>query len=278
MQPVHSKPLEIVAAATPITISVTDRYQMYHIFVQAPVVLLGNQSIAIGAGVEPAGVTLTFVYKGGDIDLNGNAFVIYGVTITQEMLDAGFVLFVYYDGTTSFPVLSPNFETLNFISTDKLEDEVAINTAIAQAAAAAALQHTQGTDQVVDNGGPNQVTAAEIKNMLLDCFLVPVSFEASEQCNNIFYAPCNGAFTLFQSSVTRDLSGVDDANIDVQINGVSVTTAAPWDIAMSSIVDTYDVSTPTGLFTFAAGDGISLVATKTTVGGKCLATLRFTHL
>lgn len=277
MKVVNAYPIEIVAAATPFTIDVSDRYEQYNICTVAPVILLGNQSIAVGAGSRPAGSVLFFMLT-GDIDLNGNTMIIDGVSITQLMLDAKMSLFLYYDGTTSFPVLSPNFEALNFISTSQLEDEVAINTAIAQAAAAAALQHTQGTDQVLDNGGGNQVTAAELKNMLLDCFLVPVSFETGEQCENRFYAPCDGAFTLFRSSVNLALAGVDDANIDVQINGVSVTTAAPWDITLSSALDTLDTATPTALFAFSSGDLIAVIGTKTTPGGKCLANLSYTHL
>lgn len=277
MKVLDTRPCEIVAAATPVTIDVTERYELYNIFTSAPVVLLGNQSITVGAGDRPAGSILFFTLT-GDIDLNGNTMTIDGVSITQLMLDAKMSLFLYYDGTTSFPVLSPNFEALNFISTSQLEDEAIINTAIAQAAAAAALQHTQGTDQVVDNGGPNQVTASELKNMTLDCFLVPVSFEALEQCENRFYAPCDGAFTLFRSSVNLALAATDDANIDVQINGVSVTTAAPWDIALSSALDTTDTATPTALNTFASGDLIAVVGIKTTPGGKCLANLSFTHL
>lgn len=277
MKIVDTRPVLIVAAATPHTIDVSERYEHYNICTSAPVVLLGNQSIAIGAGSRPAGSILLFDLT-GDIDLNGNTMTIDGVVITQLMLDAKLLLTLYYDGTTSFPILSPNFAALNFISTDKLEDEAAINTAIAQAAAAAALQHVQGTDTILNNGGANQITAAELKRMTLDCFLVPVSFEAGEQCENRFYAPCAGGFTLFRSSVNLALAGTDDGNIDVQINGVSVTTATPWDIAASSALDTLDSSTPTALFTFAAGDLIAVIGTKTTAGGKCLANLSYTHL
>lgn len=220
MQVVNPSPIEIVAAATPFTVDVTDRFQVYHIFVQAPVILLGNQSIAIGGGTVPEGVQLTFVFGGGGIDLNGNTFTIFGVTITQEMLDAGFILIVYYDGTTYNTVININSNYPNSIPTSALVDAASITTAMAN-------QHVQNTDQFIDFGGPSQMSAAEIYNQIYKMICVPLSWDANQvgALNKVIMSGYGSIANIHLIANTAFAAG-DNCRVSFDLNGAALTPAS----------------------------------------------------
>ena len=217
MEPIHTYPIEIVAAATPVTIDVTDRYPLYRIFTQAAVILLGNQSIAIGGGTIPEGVQLTFIFGGGNIDLNGNTFTIFGVTITQEMLDAGFILIVYYDGTTYNTVININSNYPNSIPTSALVDATSITTAMAD-------QHVQDTDQFIDFGGPSQMSAAEIRNQIYKTICIPLSWDANQvgALNKIVMSGFGIIANIHLIANTAFAAG-DNCRVNFDLNGAVLT-------------------------------------------------------
>lgn len=220
MQVINASPIEIVAAATPFTVDVTDRYQAYTIYVQAPVILLGNQSIAIGGGTVPEGVQLTFIFGGGNIDLNGNTFTIFGVTITQEMLDAGFILIVYYDGTTYNTVININSNYPNSIPTSALVDATSITSAMAD-------QHVQGTDLGLDTGGAHPVTAQQAENSLYKMICIPLSWDATKvgALNKVILSGYGNIANIHLIANTAFAAG-DNCRVNFDINGTALTPAS----------------------------------------------------
>lgn len=108
-----------------------------------------------------------------------------------------------------------------------------------------------------------------------EVFVIPVSFENLEQCNNKFIAPYDGVLTFVDSFVTKALSAADTGNITVKINGTPVNGGGvTMSIPLSSILDVQTSATITSTNVFLKGDIISIAGAKATVGGKVLVSLR----
>jgi len=108
---------------------------------------------------------------------------------------------------------------------------------------------------------------AVIARMAKSHFIVEVSFESGEQCNNTIIAPCKGRFTKFRTSVIKELSGTDAGTITPAIGAVNVTSGQVI-IATSAPLDEQDEATPIAALSFDEGDTLNFPAAKGTSGGK----------
>lgn len=83
----------------------------------SPISLGGNYTLAYSAPSE-LGDSLIVFWKGGDIDLNGNSVTIFGVSLTQENLDAngGISVLTIDDSGTIQAVYSPSFGSIETIN------------------------------------------------------------------------------------------------------------------------------------------------------------------
>lgn len=250
MIPTHTYPIEIVAAATPVTIDVTDRYPLYQIYINGAVVLLGNQSISIGGGTVPEGVMLTFIFNGSaGLNLNGNNFVICGVTITQQMLDAGFILFVYYDGTTYNTVININSNFANSIPTSAFVDAFTIALAMAN-------QHVQNTDQFVDFGGANQMSAAQIYNQIYKTICIPLSWDANQvgALNKVIMSGYGNIANIHLIANTAFAAG-DNCRVNFDLNGIPLVPASL--IIPDASAQNYVTAVPVIVGNFVDGDELN---------------------
>lgn len=109
-----------------------------------------------------------------------------------------------------------------------------------------------------------------------EVWILPVSFQSGEQCNNPIIAPYAGTIDQMESFVTLALAGTDAGTITANIEATPVTDGAIT-VALSSPLNTQDSATPSAANAFAAGDIISFISAKTTVGGKCLLSVQVTR-
>ena len=108
---------------------------------------------------------------------------------------------------------------------------------------------------------------AVIGRSLKDYFILDISFESGEKCNNTMIAPCKGRFTKFRTAVLKELAGTDAGTITPNIGAVAVTNGQVT-IAASAPLDEQDEATPTALLSFNEGDTLTFPAVKPTSGGK----------
>lgn len=110
-----------------------------------------------------------------------------------------------------------------------------------------------------------------------EVIIIPVSFEAGEQCNNTIYItfPCtiDQVFIL----VTKVIAATDAATITVKINGTSVGGANPASIPLSSALNYNQANGFATPNTVTTSSYIDIISAKTTPGGKALVTLFVTR-
>ncbi len=125
------------------------------------------------------------------------------------------------------------------------------------------------------NGGSWDISVSQDPNTFTsgfsDEFIVPVSFESGEQCNNTFYAWFDGEILSLQAAVTKALAGTDAGTVQLYIGGNPVASGLITVPLSSALDDLVIVPTVTGA-TFSAGDPIYLTTSKATAGGKLLVT------
>lgn len=124
MQQPNKRILEIVAAGTPLTIEVYEKFQEYMLWTNGAVALLGNQAVAIGAGTPGDGSVVSIKYvPSGALTLGAQTLTVLGVNIPQAVVTAGFQLIGVFNGVSWITFLLPNFNGTAFITGDKLVDD-----------------------------------------------------------------------------------------------------------------------------------------------------------
>lgn len=83
-----------------------------------------------GTGTPVVGLQAKF-YFGADINLNGNTFTFFGLSVPQGRLNRNGVWFVFYDGSNYVPVVLPDFGVGNGISDADILNGAVTNAKIA---------------------------------------------------------------------------------------------------------------------------------------------------
>lgn len=107
-------------------------------------------------------------------------------------------------------------------------------------------------------------------------FVVPVSFETGEQCNNDIIIPSKCTITGISANVTKALTATDAGTITAKIAGTGITTGVIT-IPLSSALGTTVAVVPSAANLATAGQVLTLLTAKTTVGGKALVTVTYTR-
>lgn len=132
-------------------------------------------------------------------------------------------------------------------------------------------------DVTISNAGVTTIGAGVVDPAMLasngakEAIALAVSAESGEQANYAWVAPFAGTIDSIYTYVTKVVSGTDDWTITANIGAVAVTGGVVT-IAASSALNTADSATPTADNAFSAGDLITFVSLKTTVGGKAQLT------
>jgi len=124
----------------------------------------------------------------------------------------------------------------------------------------------------------NNVTVAKVEDSLTyEAFVVPVSFETGEQCDNKWKAPFDCTVTDIYAIVTKAIAGTDSGTITPKNNAGTTMTGGVITFTASSALNTAQTSTPSANNTLSDGDVMSLTTAKTTAGGKALVTIHVTR-
>jgi hypothetical protein len=137
-------------------------------------------------------------------------------------------------------------------------------------------------DVTITAAGGTVISAAKVTPAMLygngakEAISLAISAESGEQANYAWVAPFAGTIDNIYTYVTKAVAATDDWSITANIGAVAVTNGVVT-IAASSTLNTADSATPTAFNAFAAGDLITFVSLKTTVGGKCQLTAHVTR-
>lgn len=137
-------------------------------------------------------------------------------------------------------------------------------------------------DATISNTGALAIGAGKITPAMLagngakEAITMGVSAQSGELANYAWVAPFAGTLTNIYTYVTLAVAATDDWTLTANINGVPVTGGVVT-IAASSALNTADSATPSAANTFAAGDIITFVSAKPTVGGKAQLTAHVTR-
>jgi hypothetical protein len=136
------------------------------------------------------------------------------------------------------------------------------------------LDGTLAVAQIPDD----EITAAKLANTLLDeLYIVEVSFEAGEQCNNRIKMPFAGTVVEMYGIVIKAIAGTDNGTIVAKNAAGTTMGTGTLTFTASDALETAYTVTPSTNNTFAAGDVIYLTAAKTTAGGKARVSLKVTR-
>lgn len=113
---------------------------------------------------------------------------------------------------------------------------------------------------------------------LLDSKTFTVSFETGEQCNNRFKMPFAGTVNGVYAVCTKAIAGTDAGTIVLKnAAGTTMTDGTVTFVASDPLETAYTV-TPSANNSFAAGDILYAVTSKTTAGGKVLLTITYNRV
>lgn len=136
------------------------------------------------------------------------------------------------------------------------------------------LDGTIAVAQIPDD----EITAAKLANTLLDeLYIVEVSFESGEQCNNRIKMPFAGTVVEMYGIVIKAIAGTDNGTIIAKNAAGTTMGTGTLTFTASDALETAYTVTPSTNNTFAAGDVIYLTAAKTTAGGKARVSLKVTR-
>lgn len=107
-----------------------------------------------------------------------------------------------------------------------------------------------------------------------EVLIVPVSFEAGEQCVSYFYLPYNCIILNARFSCTKALSGTDAGSVNIS-DVLNATTVATLTIPLSTVLNTQIVDTAVNYPWENANQNtlMSIETIKTTNGGKGLVSM-----
>jgi len=103
--------------------------------------------------------------------------------------------------------------------------------------------------------------------------VVPLSFETGEQCANPVVVPYDFEIIEINATVTKAIAGTDSATVAVDIDGTP-TNPASGAFSASDPLGTLITITMVSANTGTAGQTINLTTSKTTAGGKALASIK----
>lgn len=240
----------LLAAGSTSTIRLTDSYDRF--------VYIGSGALVGAITITTSGTPL----KGHVLKIQWNCTFTAGgatVTILGNVLNAkyvgkSFITEAYYNGSSWDLHLMPDFYESSIIGTSHIVDGEVTAVKIQ----AGVLDTVKMTDNM-----NSQVMVAE------------VSFESGEQSTNAIIMPSDFVLDSITYQVIKALSATDAGTITPKINGSNVTLSSAISIPLSTIINTTATTTCTAANSGSAGDTLTLVAAKTTVGGKVRCTIQW---
>lgn len=183
------------------------------------------------------------------------------------------------DGSKIYPGSISTSAIANLaISSAKIADEAVSLAKMAKIADGTYLGNTSGSSSV-----PQALTKSQMRSSLsiftpTQTLLIPVSFEASEQCENTITIghACSMAATYTSGVVVKALAGTDTGVITIKKNGVAVASGTIT-FAISAALNAAGVVGSFSSISLAAGDTLSFSAAKGTAGGKVLISTTLTQ-
>lgn len=248
--------------------------------------LTGTATLAASWAVQETGTVRLgqrFIIKyEAVIDLNGNNITIFGVTIPEGMSDQPFYVDAIYNGTSWDTHILPSFDGVGFVETTHIADDAVTADKLSASAGtdadrAVTTDHIRNSAVTTAKIADEDVTLAKLDpTLIVETFVVPVSFEANEKCNNSIFPDFDGEINAITYVVTKAIAGTDDATISPEINA-NPTTPGTITIAASTALDNSATVNIVSGNSFSAGDEISFVSAKTTSGGKALLSIKVTR-
>lgn len=191
-------------------------------------------------------------------ELQGTDTLAAGIVVTALLTPGKF--YIHYTGT-----MPPNGQPITFFGQALTPDQIANGGVFVIA-----------YFDVDSNVWRAHLTQDPKKQAYDASFIVPVSFETGEQCDNSVIAPFNGNITKIYESVTKLIEATNDANLQVKIAGGNVTGGAIV-IPAGSILNYNSTVIPSAAYSFLKGQQIEVTGSKATAGGKSLVTLLLTR-
>lgn len=240
----------LLAAGSTSTIRLTDSYDRF---------------IYTGSGMLVGAITITTSgtpLKGHILKIQYNCTFTAGgatVTILGNVLDSkyigkSFIVEAYYNGSSWDLHLLPDFYETSIIGTSHIVD--------ANVTAAKITAGVLDTVKMTDNMNSQVMT-------------IEVSFESGEQSTNAVIMPSDFVLDSITYQVIKALANTDAGTITPKINGSNVTLSSAISIPLSTVINTTATTTCTANNSGSAGDTLTLVATKTTAGGKVRCTIQW---
>lgn len=216
-----------------VLLDVTQNIDLY--IINGTTTLLSNAVIGpdISNGTPYVGLQYEFLYQADvDITTNNTHFFVFGTELTQKQCQTQSTITATYNGSGWDVRIMPDFEETDFITASMLDLE-----------------------------SKKYVVTAEL------------SWEANEQAMNKIWIP--HAFKLNQvlCSTNKTFAGTDSATVEVYVNLVAVTESSSIVIPASTAVNQSYANVITGTNTSVSTNGgyIMLITSKTTPGGKAIA-------
>lgn len=212
----------------------------------------GSGKLLIGDGTNLNSVSVT-----GDVTINSSGVTAIGtgVIVNADInASAAIARSKVALGTADYVVINSN--------TGALSQEAQLATT----RGGTGINSSGSTGFPVVNAGVWSITSPT------EIIVVPVSFEAGEQCNNSILAWYPGKIIAVYTSVTKALAGTDDGSLVVKINSTTIQNGN-INMGTGSALNSETQTTSSADNTFAYLDNIKLVTSKTTAGGKALVTL-----
>lgn len=292
-----SSSLTIQGAGTPSQASGNPDRPVYLLLYAANLTIGGNTLTIFGQSVPAqvaAGQVTLFVgfwdgsaWKASGITLSGGALMSASVALSKLATISGSRILGNNTGGASSPIELTAAQVWTLISTsvslalDNIPNNLITNAKLAQVGA----RVLKGRADAVGTGDVQDLTASEGLRLLganLFSVVVLVSFENGEQSNNEFCVPQDCRLERIDYSVIKTLAGTDDGTITARIatslgGASSPVTDGQLIIPMGETSGSVGSVSPTGANVLSNGPDnfVSLVASKTTPGGKVLVTLIF---
>lgn len=219
-----------------------------------------------------------------DVDFTANGYIGIGDGTTYNSVAVSGDITISSAGVTNISagaIMNADVNAAAAIAYSKLAPLTSANILVGSAGNVATSVAMSGNVAISNTGvttiQPGVITSSMLAtNGAKEVFSFTVSFEANEQCNNTIVVPFAGTIDAIYAYVTHTMSGANDGTIVAQISGVPVTTGTITIVA-SSAVNTAVSVVPTALNVFAAGNALSFVTAKATVGGKALISVLVTR-
>lgn len=230
---ITSQSITLNASGGTIALDVTSPTELY--ILNGMVTLLSNVVIDadVSNGAPYTGLQYEFLYQAYvDITTNNTHFFVFGTELTQKQCQTQSTITATYNGSGWDVRIMPDFEETGFITADMLDSESKKYTVTAE-----------------------------------------LSWEVNEQAMNKIWIPHPFKLNQVLCSTNKTFAGTDSATLDVYVNLVAVTESSSIVIPASTAVNQSYANVITGTNTSVSTNGgyIMLITSKTTPGGKAIA-------